>query len=89
MRTLLIPLLLLTGTAFAGDGLPAGANAMCPVMTDDAAEPDYVVEHGGKKVYLCCKKCVKKFKADPEKYMKVLAEMESKGAAPAGDTPKK
>lgn len=28
------------------------------------------VKHGGRTVRLCCKPCVKKFNADPEKYLK-------------------
>ncbi|MBA3685454.1 MAG: hypothetical protein H0W72_09470 [Planctomycetes bacterium] len=66
---LLVLLASLGGWAVATEVLPAGANPMCPVMTDEPADPAYVVEHEGRKVYLCCKKCVRKWKEDPAKYL--------------------
>jgi len=43
-------------------------NKTCPVMKGRAVNPNLYVEYKGKKVYLCCTKCVKMFKDDPEKY---------------------
>jgi YHS domain-containing protein len=43
------------------------APAICPVSGEEA-DADLSAEHGGKTYYLCCKKCLKKFRADPAKY---------------------
>ena len=53
------------------DAPPAiGTKAMCPVshevFTVDADTPH--VEHNGKHYVFCCEKCVKKCKANPEKF---------------------
>ncbi len=34
------------------------------------------IEHNGRTIRLCCKSCVRKFKKDPEKYLKLLDEAE-------------
>ncbi len=36
----------------------------------------YVFTHEGKEVKLCCKSCLKKFNADPAKYLKKIEEAE-------------
>lgn len=56
------------GHAGAASALPEGANTVCPVTGEDAVATVFV-EYQGKKVYFCCKKCVKQFGADPEKYI--------------------
>lgn len=33
---------------------------------------DLYVDHDGKRVYVCCKGCIGKIKADPDKYIKKL-----------------
>ena len=38
------------------------------VVSDEPAEPGYTVSYRGKLYYLCCKKCIKAFKANPERY---------------------
>ncbi len=53
-----------SGTEHA-KALPAGANRMCPVMPEDEADPSLYVEYKGKKIYVCCKKCVKRVEQDP------------------------
>lgn len=45
----------------------------CPVM-GGKINKDIFVEHKGQKVYLCCKACVSKFQADPEKYLAKLPQ---------------
>jgi YHS domain-containing protein len=45
----------------------------CPVM-GGAIDKSIFVEYKGKKVYFCCKDCVEKFKADPEKYVAKLPQ---------------
>ena len=37
-----------------------------------------LMEYKGRTIQLCCKDCVKKFNAEPEKYIKVLDEAEKK-----------
>ena len=39
-----------------------------------AIDKNIFVEYQGKKVYFCCKDCVEKFKADPEKYLAKLPQ---------------
>ncbi len=43
----------------------------CPVM-GEKINKKYYVDHGGKRVYLCCPACIDKVKADPEKYITML-----------------
>lgn len=57
----------------------------CPIMggkIDKKMSADYQ----GKRIYLCCAKCVDTFKKDPEKYLKKLA---SQGVAPDDAPPAK
>ena len=51
----------------------AKAQTTCPVMGDEIDKSIYV-DHEGKRVYFCCKMCVAKFKADPDKYVKKLED---------------
>jgi len=44
----------------------------CP-LSGEPINPKVFVEYGGKKVYMCCKKCVKHFKESPAKYAKAIA----------------
>jgi YHS domain-containing protein len=44
------------------------ATAICPVSGDEG-EPDVSFKHGERTYYVCCKKCLKKFKSDPVKYL--------------------
>lgn len=62
--------LLLFQIAFFSFSLAASEeiNPMCPVLTDEKSEKKYKTLFQGKNVYLCCKKCLKKFKNHPEKY---------------------
>ncbi|MBI5726732.1 MAG: YHS domain-containing protein [Ignavibacteriales bacterium] len=48
-------------------------NKVCPVMEEDVDAKIQTVEYKGKTIGFCCKKCVKKFNADPEKYMKHIS----------------
>ncbi len=45
--------------------LPAGANRMCPVMPDEPVDPALFVEYEGKRIYVCCEKCLKRVAEDP------------------------
>ena len=42
---------------------------------DDGPE---IYVYQGQELKFCCKKCLKKFKADPEKYMKTFEEAKAK-----------
>jgi uncharacterized GH25 family protein/YHS domain-containing protein len=49
---------------------PAAAQVFCPVMTNVEIDEDAsVVTYKGQDVLLCCSKCVKKWKKDPEAYL--------------------
>jgi YHS domain-containing protein len=43
---------------------------LCPVTGDVLEDYDTSLTLAGRKIYLCCKKCVKKFKKDKAKYLK-------------------
>ena len=53
----------------ADDALPAGANKMCPVMTDQPTRADRFIDYQGKRIYFCCEKCMAKFQLAPAKYL--------------------
>lgn len=44
-------------------------NKFCPVMEEEPGDPKHELEHAGKKVRLCCKKCVKLFQKNPQKWI--------------------
>ena len=47
-------------------------NSVCPVSGEELDKDQQLVKYKGEIIGLCCKKCLKKIKADPEKYMKRL-----------------
>jgi len=49
------------------------ANSMCPVMTDEAIDPAVFAEYEGRKVYFCCRRCLRQFERDPQAYVVNLA----------------
>lgn len=46
-----------------------GADLVC-VVSGEEADPELKTEYKGETYYFCCKKCMKKFKDNPEKYIK-------------------
>ena len=46
---------------------------MCPIM-DRKINRKYFADHKGKRVYLCCRTCVRRFKRNPERYIKQLED---------------
>ncbi|CAN5384540.1 hypothetical protein BH09SUM1_BH09SUM1_03390 [soil metagenome] len=52
-------------------------NVMCPVMTDQEADPSIFVDYEGQRVYLCCQKCKRLFSEHPEKYLSALPQFAS------------
>jgi len=51
------------------------AQTTCPLMGGKINKKIFA-DHGGKRVYFCCKGCIGAFKKNPQKYIKAL---ESKG----------
>jgi len=49
-------------------------NEWCPVMTDEKIDPAITIEYRGKTVAFCCDLCLKKFRANPEKYVSRLPQ---------------
>jgi YHS domain-containing protein len=45
-------------------------NKFCAVEHDDPVDPAVTYVYEGKTIGFCCKDCVPKFKANPEKYVK-------------------
>lgn len=53
-------------------------NLVCPVSGEEIDKDDHTTyTYSGKTYNLCCKKCLKKFKADPEKYIERLNKNDS------------
>jgi YHS domain-containing protein len=48
-------------------------NAYCPIMGEEVDAAVQTVDYKGKTIGFCCKKCIKKFNAAPEKYLKNLS----------------
>ena len=46
-------------------------NTICPVSSEDI-DSEITYTYNGKTYAFCCNKCLKKFKADPEKYSSKL-----------------
>ncbi len=46
------------------------AEELICIVSGEEADPELKMEYKGKTYYFCCKKCVKKFKENPEKYIK-------------------
>ncbi|MDF7826497.1 hypothetical protein P4B35_20875 [Pontiellaceae bacterium B12227] len=66
--------------AFVGTGFTSLASEQkpkvkkqttCPVMGGKINEAQYA-DVKGKRIYVCCKGCISKIKADPDKYIKQL-----------------
>ncbi len=49
-------------------------NKLCPVIEGEPVDPNIFVEYEGKRVYLCCMTCRKKFVADPTAYLANLPQ---------------
>lgn len=48
-------------------------NTVCPVSGEEI-EGDYTTTYKGVTYAVCCKRCLKKFEKEPEKYIKNLSE---------------
>ena len=47
------------------DAVTAEATMMCPAMPGRPVDPNLFVEYGGKRIYVCCRKCLKHVGEDP------------------------
>jgi uncharacterized membrane protein/YHS domain-containing protein len=65
--------------------LAAQDNALCPVLTDEAADPAIHAAYQGKEIYFCCEKCRAKFQADPSAYAAQLKTPGITAAAPSAE----
>ncbi|MCC6548372.1 hypothetical protein IT570_14530 [Candidatus Sumerlaeota bacterium] len=76
------------GAAGDGKAVEMVNNKFCPVSKDENGDMGDVlyVDYAGKRVTLCCSGCVKKFKSDPEGFLKKAEEGEK--AALSKDSPK-
>ena len=52
---------------------PKVGNAFCPVMPEEAIDPNFFTMYEGRTVFLCCKRCLTKFDANPSAYLANLA----------------
>ena len=64
----------------------------CPVSGEDLLNHKTFVDFEGRRVYLCCEKCVKSFNDDPQKYLSQMSapakvEQPSKAEQPAKSGP--
>lgn len=55
---------------------PAQRQTLCPVLEGKAIKKSLYVDHDGKRIYVCCKSCVKKVTQDPATY---IAKLEAQG----------
>lgn len=66
----------------APEGIPASYPLKKCVVSDEAFGGEMgkpvKVTHEGTDVYLCCKSCLKDFKADPAKYVKMVKDAAAK-----------
>ena len=63
--------------AFAESGVPKNYPLQkCPVSDEKLGEhgKPLKVTHEGTDVWLCCKSCLKDFKKDPAKYVKIVKD---------------
>ena len=66
----------------APEGIPASYPLKKCAVSDEAFGGEMgkpiKVTHEGTDVYLCCKSCLKDFKADPAKYVKMVKDAAAK-----------
>ena len=52
---------------------PRYADNTCPVMPGTRLNEKFYVDYQGKRVFLCCRSCVRAFKKNPERYAAKLS----------------
>lgn len=81
LTTLIAAAVFSVGIAFAADTVPATYPLKKCVVSDETLGEhgkSVKVTHEGTDVYLCCKDCMKDFKKDPAKYVKMVKDAEAK-----------
>ena len=58
------------GIEFANAPVP---QTLCPIM-DEEIDSTVFLDWEEKRIYFCCAPCIKKFKKDPDTYLKTMAE---------------
>ena len=66
--TLLLGLAVIAGMP-SGFALNAKPEGMCPVMPGHKVKQKFYVDYQGRRIYFCCRGCVKAFKKHPERYL--------------------
>jgi len=61
-------------------------NALCPVTTDEPIEDGIYLDIGGERIGFCCKKCKRKYEADPGFYAAGLREVRLVASVGAAST---
>ena len=67
--------LILLGMVFSLCSPIAQEQKLCPLMIEDEVDPEEFVEYKGKKIYMCCGSCVKKFNKDPDYYVRLTSNL--------------
>lgn len=62
----------------------AAAPQNCPFMPARPASREHYVEHEGRRIYVCCGGCVRRFNEDPEKYAAMLGHERQQKDNPHG-----
>lgn len=82
IRLILSAVVFSLSSLYAADGIPASYPLKKCVVSDEAFGGEMgkpvKVTHEGTDVYLCCKSCLKDFKADPAKYVKMVKDAAAK-----------
>ncbi len=60
-------------TAVVGEPI----NTMCPVTTDEEADPSFTAEYEGQIIGFCCRKCRTRFEKDPVAYLSELPMLQA------------
>src|SRR5690625_5180365 len=66
MRVFILIFFLLTGVHAAA---AEPVNSWCPVTPEEPADPAITATYKGQTIGLCCKRCLRKFTADPTAYV--------------------
>ncbi|MEK7271184.1 MAG: DUF2231 domain-containing protein [Planctomycetota bacterium] len=76
----------LSSAEAAGPAPPALPNPMCPVLTDQKANPAFFVDYQGRRIYFCCGKCRGDFLRNPSAYLANLRPLQTAATVP-GSSP--
>lgn len=62
-------------------------NKYCPVMPEEEADPNITTVYKGRTIAFCCDNCLKKFKANPERYFARLVSRDVSREEETGEIP--